>query len=427
MQTQLDSLATELDIELFAINQVGLESGLEGMSVYGALPILQDDPDLLIWEMEGIEYRDVLILDADNQWLTTFNLTDNDLNDDSNYTALMDLLVGYAGGWPEPNTGWGQVDYEAYCGMCHGGVGEGYLSDNANALMTPSFLTTATDSFLRAAIEHGRPGTAMSGFGSELQGPLDFGAVYDLIGYIRTWQLGEPALDVHDLVVEGDADNGALLFGKYCASCHGDDGQGGEFSSVANPWLLATASDGFLRHAIAEGRVPTEMLPYAGTLTDAEIDDLVVHLRSLEETIHDTGVEYVFTDLSTAVLNEGGGEPSLTLIDDLYAPAAEVAAALDAGAEMVVLDVRTPSDYLLGHVTGSVSVPFYEIGNAAPELSQDVWIVLYCGCPHTLSGQAAAELQALGFTKIAVLDEGYFGWVDAAHPITVGAEPGELP
>ena len=47
---------------------------------------------------------------------------------------------------------------------------------------------------------------------------------------------------------------------------------------------------------------------------------------------------------------------------------------------------------------------------------KDVWIIPYCGCPHAISGQAYERLAAEGYEKIAVLDEGYYFWVEQGYP-----------
>ena len=67
-----------------------------------------------------------------------------------------------------------------------------------------------------------------------------------------------------------------------------------------------------------------------------------------------------------------------------------------------------------------MSVPFFDLELVIDALPMDVWIVNYCGCPHAVSGQAFDSLAAAGFTQIAVLDEGYYEWVDRGYPIAQG-------
>jgi cytochrome c oxidase cbb3-type subunit III len=182
---------------------------------------------------------------------------------------------------PEPTTvERGQVAYDRYCALCHGPDGEGYLGDRAVALGNDAFLRTASDDFLVAATLEGRPGTSMAPYGTQFQGPLEAGDASDIVAYLRTWQDGEPT-DI-DFVVEGDAAAGAAVFARDCASCHGEQAQGVSACSLNNPVFLRTASDGFLRIAIADGRQGTAMGAYGGQLSDDEIDDVVAYIRSFQ-------------------------------------------------------------------------------------------------------------------------------------------------
>jgi hypothetical protein len=68
--------------------------------------------------------------------------------------------------------------------MCHGANGEGYVSDNANALANQDFLASVSDEFLRSAIALGRIGTPMAAHESRYGGPLstvDIDALVKLI------------------------------------------------------------------------------------------------------------------------------------------------------------------------------------------------------------------------------------------------------
>ena len=322
---------------------------------------------------------------------------------------------------PEEAQALAAEDYQLYCALCHGEEGEGYAADSANALNNPAFLATATDEFLRSSIVRGRPGTPMSAWGAELGGPLDDAAVDRLVDYIRQWQVG-PGTDVSGVVVEGEVARGKAQYGARCAGCHGPAGEGGLFMSLNNPEFLAAASDGFIREAIASGRPGTAMKAYADELTEQAIDDLTVLIRSWQVPVSDAAFEAPSADLASATINPGGSPPVFG--DDLYVPADTVKAELDAGAAMVVIDARPPTDYTIGHITGAVSVPFYAAAGAADVLPQGVTIVAYCGCPHAESTLAAEALIEAGRTSVKVLDEGYFVWGDRGYPITEGPDAG---
>ena len=172
--------------------------------------------------------------------------------------------------------------YDTYCGLCHGYDGEGYLAPQANALANPQFLAASTDDFLRHAIIYGRPTTKMSPWGEEVGGPLNNRDVERIIAHMRTWDTLPPA-DIHDDVITGDANNGAVVYASYCSSCHGESGEGASAMSLNNPTCLESVSDGFLLHALEEGREGTTMMSYRDTLSQEELYDLVSFIRSFEE------------------------------------------------------------------------------------------------------------------------------------------------
>ena len=311
--------------------------------------------------------------------------------------------------------------YAEYCAMCHGAQAEGYAADEANALGNSMFLAAATDEFLAESIRHGRPGTPMSAWAMDYAGPLSPQDVADLVAYLRTY--GEHTLpSIHSQTISGDPATAAANYQQHCSSCHGAQGEGASAISIANPWFLELASDGFLLHAIDQGRSGTLMASWEAVLTQGERHDLVALLRSWAVPVEDTKVPPFNPDLSDHLIGSGGpaADFSVDLRDDLYVSVERVHAAVTAGEELIILDARPGSDYLSEHISGAVSVPFYRMDLAIPVLPQDRWIVTYCGCPHMISGEAAADLQDAGFDLVAVLDEGYYGWAGANYPVTSG-------
>lgn len=310
--------------------------------------------------------------------------------------------------------------YAAYCALCHGDEGQGYTADAASALANQEFLATAPDALIGTAIELGRPGTSMSAWSTERGGPLTRADVDVLVDYIRAWQT-VPSLDVSTVTVTGVAERGMPLWEFQCARCHGAEGQGGPFMSLASPTFLATASDGFLQRAIAKGRPDTPMEAFEDRLTPQGIDDLVTLIRSWQTPVDDSVDPLPVLDPETIVLNPGGPEPALG--DVRHVPVDTVKAELDRGAAMVLLDARPPADYLHGHIAGAVSVPFYAVAQFVEQLPRDRWIVTYCACPHAESGEAADVLEANGFTRVRVLDEGVRVWAARGYPMREGAAP----
>lgn len=85
-------------------------------------------------------------------------------------------------------------------------------------------------------------------------------------------------------------DEGARLYDRFCALCHGENGEGyasDNATRLRGQGLLRTASDDFLALAIARGRSHTAMAGYldqfGGPLTEAQIDELVRYIRGWQE------------------------------------------------------------------------------------------------------------------------------------------------
>ncbi len=321
---------------------------------------------------------------------------------------------------------YGERIYRYYCGFCHGYQGEGYRSDNANALSNPNFLRSATRTFWEEAIIYGRPGTPMSAWGREMGGPLRAIDVSDIMAYVAHWERPDPIEGLHEQVITGDRDRGWDLYLEMgCDDCHGEDGSGVTAPGVSNSWLLESASDGFLRYAIAEGRPGTDMPGYEQVLTDQEIDDLVVLLRSWATPVNREPPPPFEPDLTDPLINPDGEAASFTPREGtFYVPAQQVYDQLTEGRRMILADARAASDYLVGHISGAISLPFYDelVEEAVEVLPRDTWIIAYCGCPHAVSGRLAQALIDGGFEFVGVLDEGYYHWRDERWPITNGRE-----
>lgn len=338
---------------------------------------------------------------------------------------------------PPPEVAIGAAAYERYCATCHGLDRLGYKADNAPSLVSTTFLASASEPFLRIAIELGRPGTAMAGYARSIGGPLAPPEVDALVAFLR-WD-APPAVALPEGAISGNAGNGAFLFQALCEKCHGTPMQRADALHLANPALLATASDAFLRHAIQKGRPGTKMEGWEGKLERSQVDDLVAHLRSLARPVPPAVPPPPPAQPSPAppqaptrlpidgpvVVNPTGKRPEFKLREGLYASVAEVGKAFAEKKRIVVVDARAPSDYLRLHIEGAISVPHYDMADLDRIPNDGTWVVAYCACPHHVSGIVVEELRKRGYKRTAVLDEGVFFWQQQGHPV-VAAE-GQLP
>ncbi len=85
----------------------------------------------------------------------------------------------------------------------------------------------------------------------------------------------------------GDAALGGALFASNCSGCHGKNAVGGDGPALSNKVFIASVTDTFLVETIRRGRAGTVMQgfgnpsPIRKVLTQAEIESIVVYLRSL--------------------------------------------------------------------------------------------------------------------------------------------------
>ena len=326
---------------------------------------------------------------------------------------------------PDPvATSDGKALYVKYCKLCHGEEGEGYAADNANALTNADFLMSASDTFIYTAIERGRPGTAMAGYTKEIGGPLSYEQIRDIMVYLRSFQKEAP-VEVDKRIVKGDAKAAEAVFKDKCAQCHGDKGQGKTALSLNNPMFLASASDGFIRHAIAVGRRGTPMPAFEDDLSETDIDNLTRLIRSWTRNVDDTPVAgEIPPTFEQVVVNPEGPNPSFELRDGRYIGVDAVKKELDRGARMVFLDARPTSDWIRSHIPGALPFPYYDTGKMIDSLPKDgTWIISYCACPHAASGKVMDALRSQGFDNTAVLDEGILVWTARGYPLTFGATP----
>lgn len=324
---------------------------------------------------------------------------------------------------PGPDLAAGAALYSQFCALCHGANLEGYKADNAPALSSPTFRATASNAFLQAAIERGRAGTAMAGYGNAVGGPLGPAEVDALIAHIRG---GTTPAALPPKRSTGDATKGERVYVERCQTCHGTPSQRGNAVHLANPMFLASASDAFLRVAITQGRPGTPMEAWSGTLGERQIEDVIAYVRSLARAVPPTPATVPSPVVNAdVVLNPKGTAPSFTPKQGRYVSVDEVAKAYGDKRKMILIDARPTSDYLRMHIAGAMSVPYFDMHDLDKVPNDGTWVIAYCVCPHEESGRVLEELRRRGYANTAVLDEGFFVWVQEGHPIA--AADGQLP
>jgi len=185
----------------------------------------------------------------------------------------------------------GATLYGTFCAACHGLRGEGMRYPGMAAfpaIGNPDFLAVASDRFISATVQHGRPGRRMPAWGAA-EGGLRPAEVEAVVAHVRGFGgVAPPAESEPARWVRGNADDGQRLYAANCASCHGPQGEGKEGPQLHNQVLLTHATDRYLVETVRRGRRGTSMPGFANPgsahrqLADAEIEAIVTFLRTWE-------------------------------------------------------------------------------------------------------------------------------------------------
>ncbi|MDF1752732.1 MAG: c-type cytochrome [Verrucomicrobiales bacterium] len=215
----------------------------------------------------------------------------------------------------------GRSVYQEMCAQCHGKLGkgdgdwaEGWTENRPRNFREGVFKFRSTpmgklptDADLRRTISSGISGTAMPAFKKHLS-ESQYDAVIEYIKHLsKRWRdpenQGEP-VKVPEMpewfgsVGESKrhSEAGRELFAKHCTACHGEAGKGDGVAGVAlmDVWghkikpadltvkfLKSGQSSADIYRSVAMGLDGTPMVGFKGILSDREIWDLIVFIRSL--------------------------------------------------------------------------------------------------------------------------------------------------
>lgn len=183
------------------------------------------------------------------------------------------------------------VLYTSNCAGCHGANGGGGL---ALSLADPVYLAIADDPTIRRVIAEGVPGTAMPPFAASSGGMLTAAQIDAIVHGIRTrWARADALAGTeappYAAAVAGDAQRGAEVYARFCASCHGANGHGSERAgSIVDRSYLALVSDQRLRTTVIAGRpelaAPDWRNNIPGTpMSQRDVSDVVAWLATWRE------------------------------------------------------------------------------------------------------------------------------------------------
>jgi mono/diheme cytochrome c family protein len=178
--------------------------------------------------------------------------------------------------------------YAQNCAGCHGTEGRGGASI---ALANPVYLAIIDETTMRNIVAGGVRGTSMPAFVQSAGGMLTQQQIEVITSGIFSRWGREQVLDganppSYAAKAAGSVDHGQLVFGAYCASCHGSEGAGTpKGSAITNDSFLALVSNQGLRTIVITGRPELGAPDWRGNvpgrpMTDQEITDVVSWLVS---------------------------------------------------------------------------------------------------------------------------------------------------
>ena len=111
----------------------------------------------------------------------------------------------------------------------------------------------------------------------------------------------------------------------------------------------------------------------------------------------------------------GHDHPQDDTLDDWQITPQELQQKLNAGEDILLLDVREPHELEISHLDGETLIPLGELASRLSELDSTKEIVVFCK-NGVRSMQALALLQSAGFRKAKNLAGGINAWAEAIDP-----------
>lgn len=171
------------------------------------------------------------------------------------------------------------VLYHNYCSVCHGDRGDGRSRAQGSLNPPPRDFTTAgelTRDTMITIVKYGKPGTAMVGWGTQ----LNDAEIDSVVDYIRK-SFMVVALDPR-------LQKGKGVYVRNCAVCHGERGQGSNLPvggptkprDLASPQSRAELSRERMLASVTQGRPGTAMPAFGPRLPAEDIEAVVDYVRT---------------------------------------------------------------------------------------------------------------------------------------------------
>lgn len=184
----------------------------------------------------------------------------------------------------------GAVIFHNYCSVCHGDKGDGQTRARNGLVPPPRNYTTPeaaielTRERMIISVTHGRPGTAMIAWGSELSDK----EIEGVVDYIRAtfMKLGN---NVAAHVMPDSkllASRGGKLYMQNCAMCHGETGTRATTGRMqppprdfTSPGVAVELTRKRMIASVTNGRPGTAMMGFGTRLSRGDIEAIVDFIR----------------------------------------------------------------------------------------------------------------------------------------------------
>lgn len=165
---------------------------------------------------------------------------------------------------------------------------------------------------------------------------------------------------------------------------------------------------------------PLTLVAKPAPRTDAERPQSVTRSGEVDEP-GDDGV----TEATEPANLDAAGPPEVTEAEYASGEVSVARARTLWEAGVLIIDARSESEYVEGHIPGAVNIPYekfvdyYE--NLVDYVSMDGPVIVYCrSVTCDLSDQLAQELRLMGYERVVLYRGGWDAWTEAGFPTETG-------
>ena len=170
--------------------------------------------------------------------------------------------------------------YHNYCSVCHGDHGDGNSRASSSFNPPPRDFTKSTlpRDYMIAIVREGKAGTAMAGWGTQLNNK----EIEALVDYVRSTFM---RISTDPQILRGKE-----IYAKSCVLCHGDRGQGAVYTQagmtkpprdLSTPQARAELTRSQLIEAVTNGRSGTAMLSFRSQLPKKDIEAVAAYIDAV--------------------------------------------------------------------------------------------------------------------------------------------------